>query len=100
MPGRPASWLTHRYTTVACGKGPKSAKIVALMIVSNVCPSPEIMLWRIGDEESNMECQQVYDDRLEVARRLFRAMCAQYPDRVITLFDPREAQIVARSDQP
>jgi hypothetical protein len=54
----------------------------------------------LGDEESNMECQQVYDDRLEVAQRLFRAMCAQYPDRVITLFDPREAQIVARSDQP
>jgi hypothetical protein len=25
------------------------------------------------------------DDRLEIARRLYRAMCAQYPDRLITL---------------
>ena len=47
-----------------------------------------------------MEYQQVCDDRLEVARRLFRAMCARYPDREITLFDPRQAQIVARSGQP
>ena len=47
-----------------------------------------------------MEYQQVYDDRLEVARRLFRAMCARYPDREITLFDPHQAQIVARSVQP
>ena len=47
-----------------------------------------------------MECQQIYDDRLEVARRLFRAMCDRYPDREITLFDPRQAQIVARSGQP
>jgi hypothetical protein len=47
-----------------------------------------------------MEYQQVYDERMEVARRLFRAMCTHYPDREVTLFDPREAQIVARSGQP
>ena len=47
-----------------------------------------------------MEYQQVYDDRLEVARRLFRAMCERYPDREITLYDPHQAQIVARSVQP
>ena len=47
-----------------------------------------------------MERQLVYEDRLEVARRLFRAMCAQYPDRLITLFDPHDAHIVARSDRP
>ncbi len=47
-----------------------------------------------------MEYQQVYDERMEVARRLFRAMCVRYPDREVTLFDPRQAQIVARSGQP
>jgi len=27
------------------------------------------------------------DDRLDIARRIYRAMCAQYPDRLITLCD-------------
>ena len=27
------------------------------------------------------------DGRLAIARRLYRAMCAHYPDRLITLFD-------------
>jgi len=27
------------------------------------------------------------DDRLNIARHLYRAMCAQYPDRAITLCD-------------
>ena len=27
------------------------------------------------------------DDRLDIARRLYGAMCAQYPDRLITLCD-------------
>jgi hypothetical protein len=47
-----------------------------------------------------MEYQQLYDERMEVARRLFCAMSARYPDREVTLFDPRQAQIVARSGQP
>ena len=30
---------------------------------------------------------EVSDKRLDIARRLHRAMCAQYPDRLITLCD-------------
>ena len=40
-----------------------------------------------GDEAPVMEQKLVCDDRLDVACRLYRALCAQYPDRFITLFD-------------
>ncbi len=30
-----------------------------------------------------MEQKLIWDDRLDVARRLYRALCAQYPDRFI-----------------
>ena len=36
---------------------------------------------------SRHEQKLVCDDRLDVARRLYHALCAQYPDRFITLFD-------------
>jgi hypothetical protein len=31
--------------------------------------------------------REPHDDRLDIARHLYRAMCAQYPDRPITLCD-------------
>ena len=31
--------------------------------------------------------REPHDDRLDIARHLYRAMCAQYPDRLITLCD-------------
>jgi hypothetical protein len=36
-----------------------------------------------------MEQKLVCDDRLDVARRLYYALCAQYPDRFIILCDAR-----------
>jgi hypothetical protein len=37
-------------------------------------------------EAASLKCEP-RDDRLDIARRLYRAMCAQYPDRLITLCD-------------
>lgn len=39
------------------------------------------------------------EDRLDIARRIYRLMCLQYPDRHLILADSRGA-IVARSDDP
>jgi hypothetical protein len=39
------------------------------------------------------------DERMRVAYRIFRAMCALFRDRLITLLDPH-GRIVARSDWP
>ena len=47
-----------------------------------------------------MEQKLVCDDRLDVARRLYHALCAQYPDRFIALFDSDGVCVSARSDQP
>ncbi|MGP0087823.1 MAG: hypothetical protein ACLP0B_30030 [Steroidobacteraceae bacterium] len=47
-----------------------------------------------------MEQKLVCDDRLDVACRLYRALCAQYPDRFITLFDADGACVAARSGRP
>jgi hypothetical protein len=43
-----------------------------------------------------MEHELAHDDRIDVAHRLYQALCAQYSDRFITLFDPR-GRLVARS---
>jgi hypothetical protein len=47
-----------------------------------------------------MEQELVRDDRLDVARCLYHALCAQYPDRFITLFDSDGACVSARSGRP
>ena len=47
-----------------------------------------------------MEQELVRDDRLDVARRLYHALCAQYPDWFITLFDSDGACVSARSGRP
>jgi hypothetical protein len=46
-----------------------------------------------------MEQKLVCDDRLDVARRLYYALCAQYPDRFIILCDA-QGRILARHDAP
>jgi hypothetical protein len=43
-----------------------------------------------------MEQELARDDRLDVAGRLYHALCAQYPDRFITLFDPDGICVAAR----
>jgi hypothetical protein len=47
-----------------------------------------------------MEQELVRDDRLAVAHRLYHALCAQYPDRFITLFGSDGACVSARSGRP
>jgi hypothetical protein len=47
-----------------------------------------------------MERERVRDDRLDVAQRLYHALCAQYSDRFITLFDPDGACVSARTGRP
>jgi len=38
-------------------------------------------------------------NRLDIARRVYDAMCVQYQDRLITLADSR-GRMLARSDKP
>lgn len=41
--------------------------------------------------ESNMDQNQTdEDDRREVARRLFKALCGLYPDRYVALVQPHD----------
>jgi hypothetical protein len=47
-----------------------------------------------------MEQKLTCDDPLDVARRLYYALCAQYPDRFIALFDSRGACVSARIGRP
>jgi hypothetical protein len=49
------------------------------------------------DNKLTMDPDLVDDNRLGVARRLYHAMCIQYPDRLITLVDPHGCML-ARSD--
>ena len=44
-----------------------------------------------------MERDLTHDERMDVAYRVFRAMRAQYPDRLITLVDA-QGRTLARSD--
>ena len=53
-----------------------------------------------GDGAPIMEQKLVCDDRLDVARRLYHALCAQYPGRFIWLFDGDGACVSARSGRP
>ena len=46
-----------------------------------------------------MEQELVRDDRLDVARRLYDALCGQYPDHFIVLCDAH-GRILARQDGP
>jgi hypothetical protein len=47
-----------------------------------------------------MEQKLVCDDRLDVARRLYHALCGQYPDRFITLFDADGVCVAAYGGRP
>ena len=42
-----------------------------------------------------MELKQERNDRFEVAGRLYKELCARYPDRFITLFDENGVRISA-----
>jgi len=47
-----------------------------------------------------MEQKLACDDPLDIARRLYYALCAQYPDRFIALFDADGACVSARGGRP
>ena len=44
-----------------------------------------------------MERDLTHDEQIDAAYRIFRAMCAQYPDRLLTLVDAH-GRTLARSD--
>jgi hypothetical protein len=44
-----------------------------------------------------MEQELGRDSRLDVARRMYDALCVQYPDRFITLFDQDGLYVAAHS---
>ena len=47
-----------------------------------------------------MEQELAHDCRLDLARRLYDALCAQNPNRFITLFDQDGACVSAHSARP
>jgi hypothetical protein len=53
-----------------------------------------------GDEEFHMEQEPVRDDRLDIAHRMYHALCTQYPDRFVTLFDQNGTCVSAHSPRP
>jgi hypothetical protein len=57
-----------------------------------------IELFRDGGESKGIEAVLASDDRLKIARTLYRAMCGQYPGRLIMLCE--RARVLARSDRP
>jgi hypothetical protein len=55
-----------------------------------------IELFREGDSGAGLETVIVRDDRLAVARMLYRIACMQHPERLVRLCD--KARVLARSD--
>jgi len=47
----------------------------------------------LGDGMANMKQHQVEESDRAVARRLFMPLCELYPDRYITLVEPRDANV-------
>jgi len=47
----------------------------------------------------SMEQKRLHDDRLDIARHLYDALCGQYPDQFIILCDA-QGRILARHDAP
>jgi hypothetical protein len=46
-----------------------------------------------------MEQKRVHDDGLDIARRVYDALCGQYPDQFIILCDA-QGRMLARHDAP
>jgi hypothetical protein len=46
-----------------------------------------------------MEQKRLHDNRLDIARHLYDALCGQYPDQFIILCDA-QGRILARHDGP
>jgi hypothetical protein len=42
---------------------------------------------------------QTSEDRIDIARRIYREMCIQFPNRLTMLVDP-DGSMLARSDRP
>jgi hypothetical protein len=52
-------------------------------------------LWQICVFLVQMEQKRLHDDRLDIARRLYDALCGQYPDQFIILCMHKPAQWLA-----
>jgi hypothetical protein len=57
-----------------------------------------VELFREGGEGAGVEAELFREERLGVARKLYRATCAKYPRRLVMLCD--RARMLARSDRP
>ncbi len=73
--------------------------IVEMEIVEQLAPPESCYSDGIGDGAPIMEQKLVCDDRLDIARRLYDALCGQYPDQFIILRDA-QGRILARHDGP
>jgi hypothetical protein len=58
----------------------------------------QIELFRDGWEGAGTEAELAHDDRLTIARTLYKLMVAQHPGRLVMLCDG--ACMLARSDRP
>jgi hypothetical protein len=47
-----------------------------------------------------MEKELVSDDKIDIARRVYHALRAQYPDRFITLCDPQGRVVLTHIGRP
>jgi hypothetical protein len=65
----------------------------------NSAPAPLALAPFPTDRKLTMDQDLADENRLDVARRLYHAMCIQYPDRLIILVDPHGC-LLACSDWP
>lgn len=57
-----------------------------------------VELFHKGGEGAGIEAELAREEKLDVARRIYRWACAQYPGRLVMLCD--RARVLARSDRP
>jgi hypothetical protein len=97
--------LTSRQRRPAGRPGPSSLILPSWRVANavfdgyNVCSGDVAVSAKQSDEKMTTNQNLADENRLEVARRIYHLMCTQYPDRLITLVDPRGCML-ARSDGP
>lgn len=57
-----------------------------------------VELFYEGGEGKGIEAELAREEKLDVARAIYRKMCRQYPGRLVMLCD--RARVLARSDRP
>ena len=57
-----------------------------------------VELFHVGGEGKGVEAELAREDKLNLARRIYRWACSQYPGRLVMLCD--RARVLARSGRP